>query len=152
MIFRGPLIAVLSVSCLLVSAAVAADIEPAPKTYVSDRADTIDSATEEKLIGLLECRLDAIVYRAKFVATVFASRQFVNHGHVKVNGRRVNIPSYRCKPGDVVEEGDCAASSGWIPEYLAEHPEEDRSLPVGFIAKSLADCKRMAIAFTDSVS
>jgi small subunit ribosomal protein S4 len=55
------------------------------------------------LIGLLERRLDAIVYRAKFVPTVFAARQFVNHGHVKVNGRRVNIPSYRCKAGDVVE-------------------------------------------------
>jgi len=59
--------------------------------------------TSETLIGLLESRLDAIVYRAKFVPTVFAARQFVSHGHVKVNGRRVNIPSYRCKPGDVVE-------------------------------------------------
>jgi small subunit ribosomal protein S4 len=44
-----------------------------------------------------------VVYRAKFVPTVFAARQFVNHGHVKVNGRRVNIPSYRVKVGDVVE-------------------------------------------------
>ena len=55
------------------------------------------------LIGLLERRLDAIVFRAKFVPTVFAARQFVNHGHVKVNGRRVNVPSFRCKPGDVIE-------------------------------------------------
>jgi len=55
------------------------------------------------LIGLLERRLDAVVYRAKFVPTVFAARQFINHGHVKVNGRRVNIPSYRLKVGDVVE-------------------------------------------------
>ena len=55
------------------------------------------------LIGLLERRLDAVVYRAKFVPTVFAARQFVNHGHVKVNGRRVNIPSYRCKVGDMIE-------------------------------------------------
>ena len=62
--------------------------------------------TSENLIGLLESRLDAIVYRAKFVATVFAARQFVNHGHVKVNGQRVNIPSYRCKPGDVIEIRD----------------------------------------------
>jgi small subunit ribosomal protein S4 len=60
------------------------------------------------LIGLLERRLDAIVYRAKFVPTVFAARQFVNHGHVKVNGRRVNIPSYRCKAGDVVEVKDAS--------------------------------------------
>ena len=59
--------------------------------------------TPENLIGLLESRLDAIVYRAKFVPTVFAARQFVNHGHVKVNGRRVNIASYQVKVGDVVE-------------------------------------------------
>ena len=52
------------------------------------------------LIGLLERRLDALVYRAKFVPTVFAARQFVNHGHVRVNGRRVNIPSYQVKVGD----------------------------------------------------
>ncbi len=58
--------------------------------------------TSEHLIGLLECRLDAVVYRMKFVPTVFASRQFINHGHVEVNGRRVNIPSYMCKPGDVI--------------------------------------------------
>ncbi|CAN2535381.1 MAG TPA: 30S ribosomal protein S4 [Methylosinus sp.] len=57
----------------------------------------------DNLIGLLERRLDAVVYRAKFVPTVFASRQFINHGHIKVNGRRVNIPSYLVKPGDVVE-------------------------------------------------
>jgi small subunit ribosomal protein S4 len=59
--------------------------------------------TGELLIGLLERRLDAVVYRAKFVPTVFAARQFVNHGHVLVNGKRVNIPSYRLRVGDVVE-------------------------------------------------
>ncbi|MDA0188187.1 30S ribosomal protein S4 [Roseicyclus sp.] len=59
--------------------------------------------TGELLIGLLERRLDAVVYRAKFVATIFAARQFVNHGHVTVNGQRVNIPSYRVKEGDVIE-------------------------------------------------
>src|ERR1700687_373211 len=59
--------------------------------------------TSEKLIGPLEPRLDAIVYRAKFVPTVFSARQFVSHGHVTVNGRRVNIPSYRCRIGDLVE-------------------------------------------------
>ena len=58
------------------------------------------------LIGLLERRLDAMIYRAKFVPTVFAARQFVNHGHVKVNGRRVTIPSYRLKAGDQVEVKD----------------------------------------------
>jgi small subunit ribosomal protein S4 len=55
------------------------------------------------LIGLLEQRLDTIVYRAKFVPTVFAARQFINHGHIKVNGRRANISSMRLKVGDLVE-------------------------------------------------
>jgi small subunit ribosomal protein S4 len=55
------------------------------------------------LIGLLERRLDAVVYRAKFVPTVFAARQFVSHGHVKVNGKRVTVPSMRLSVGDVVE-------------------------------------------------
>jgi small subunit ribosomal protein S4 len=59
--------------------------------------------TPDNLIGLLESRLDAVVYRAKFVPTIFAARQFVNHGHVNVNGKRTNIGSYRCKPGDVIE-------------------------------------------------
>ncbi len=59
--------------------------------------------TAEYLIGLLEARLDAIVYRAKFTPTVFSARQFVNHGHVRVNGKRVNIASYRVKAGDVID-------------------------------------------------
>ena len=54
------------------------------------------------LIGLLERRLDALIYRAKFVPTVFSARQFVSHGHVTVNGKRVTIPSYRVRQGDVV--------------------------------------------------
>ena len=58
------------------------------------------------LISLLERRLDAVVYRSKFVPPPFAARQFVNHGHVKVNGRRVNIASYLVKPGDVIEVKD----------------------------------------------
>ena len=55
------------------------------------------------LIGLLERRLDAVVYRAKFVPTVFAARQFISHGHIAVNGRRVTVASFRVKVGDVVE-------------------------------------------------
>jgi small subunit ribosomal protein S4 len=66
-------------------------------------AARIKGDTGERLIGLLESRLDAIVYRAKFVATVFAARQFVNHGHVLVNGKRVTIPSYHVKVGDKIE-------------------------------------------------
>ena len=66
-------------------------------------AARLKGSTSEHLIGLLERRLDAIVYRAKFVPTVFAARQFVSHGHISVNGRRVTVPSYRCKVGDTVE-------------------------------------------------
>ncbi|OCX66113.1 30S ribosomal protein S4 [Thioclava sp. SK-1] len=66
-------------------------------------AERVKGDTGENLIGLLESRLDAVVYRAKLVPTVFAARQFVNHGHVTVNGKRVNIPSYRVREGDVVE-------------------------------------------------
>ncbi len=70
---------------------------------VYEEANRRKGDTPDNLIGLLESRLDAIIYRAKFVPTVFAARQFVNHGHINVNGRRVNIPSYRCKAGDVIE-------------------------------------------------
>jgi small subunit ribosomal protein S4 len=66
-------------------------------------AARVTGDTGENLIGLLESRLDAVVYRAKFVPTPFAARQFVNHGHVLVNGKRVNIASYRVKEGDLVE-------------------------------------------------
>jgi small subunit ribosomal protein S4 len=97
------------------------------RTY--DEAARRKGNTSELLIGLLESRLDAIVYRAKFVPTPFAARQFVNHGHVTVNGKRVNIPSYRCRPGDVVEVRERsrnmalvleAASSAErdVPDYL----------------------------------
>jgi small subunit ribosomal protein S4 len=70
------------------------------RTY--DEAARRKGNTSENLIALLESRLDAVVYRAKFVPTPFAARQFVNHGHVQVNGKRVNIASYRVKAGDVV--------------------------------------------------
>ena len=69
---------------------------------IYDEAVRLKGDTSENLIGLLERRLDAIIYRAKFVPTVFAARQFVNHGHVLVNGRRVNIASYQVKEGDVI--------------------------------------------------
>jgi small subunit ribosomal protein S4 len=59
--------------------------------------------TGENMVGLLERRLDAVVYRAKFVPTPFAARQLVSHGHVKVNGRRVTVPSYQVKQGDTIE-------------------------------------------------
>jgi small subunit ribosomal protein S4 len=81
----------------------------------------------ENLIGLLERRLDAVVYRAKFVATVFAARQFVNHGHVKVNGRRVNIASYLVSPNDVIEVKESSRQLAVVIEasQLAERDVPD---------------------------
>ena len=76
------------------------------------------------LIGLLERRLDAVVYRAKFVPTVFASRQFINHGHIKVNGRRVNIASYKLKVGDVVEVKESSKQLAVVLE-ASQLPERD---------------------------
>ena len=75
--------------------------------------------TGENLIGLLERRLDAVVYRAKFVPTIFAARQFVSHGHVKVNGRRVNIPSYKVKVGDVIEVKDASKQLALVLEAVS---------------------------------
>ena len=72
------------------------------KRYYED-ASRRKGDTGENLVEILERRLDAVVYRMKFVPTVFAARQFVNHGHVLVNGTRVTIPSYLVKDGDVVE-------------------------------------------------
>jgi small subunit ribosomal protein S4 len=74
--------------------------------------------TSENLIALLESRLDAIVYRAKFVPTPFAARQFVNHGHILVNGKRVNIPSYRVKVGDVVQVRERSRNMALVLEAL----------------------------------
>jgi small subunit ribosomal protein S4 len=82
--------------------------------------------TSENLIALLESRLDAVVYRAKFVPTVFAARQFVNHGHVTVNGKRVNIASYRVKAGDVVEVREKSRNMALVLEALQS---SERDLP-----------------------
>ncbi len=81
----------------------------------------------DNLIGLLERRLDAVVYRAKFVPTVFAARQFVNHGHVKVNGRRVNIPSFQVKVGDLIEVKEASREMALVIEArdLAERDVPD---------------------------
>jgi small subunit ribosomal protein S4 len=68
-----------------------------------DEADRRKGDTGENLIELLERRLATVVYRAKLVPTVFAARQIVNHGHILVNGKRVNVASYNVKDGDVVQ-------------------------------------------------
>ena len=90
-------------------------------------AERVRGDTGELLIGLLERRLDAVVYRAKFVPTIFAARQFVNHGHVTVNGQRVNIPSYRVKEGDVIAVRDRSRQLASVLEasQLAERDVPD---------------------------
>ena len=87
-------------------------------------AERVKGDTGENLIGLLERRLDAVVYRAKFVPTVFAARQFVNHGHVTVNGRKVNIPSYRVTEGDVMAVRDKSKQLE-IVLVASQRPERD---------------------------
>jgi small subunit ribosomal protein S4 len=80
----------------------------------------------DNMIGLLERRLDAVVYRAKFVATPFAARQFVNHGHIRVNGRRVNIPSYQVRPGDLIEIKESSKQLTFVLE-ASQLAERDHS-------------------------
>ena len=87
-------------------------------------AERMKGDTGENLIGLLERRLDAVVFRAKFAPTIFAARQFVNHGHALVNGKRVNIPSYRVKEGDVIEVRDRSKQLGMVLEAV-NLPERD---------------------------
>ncbi|MDO5530159.1 MAG: 30S ribosomal protein S4 [Paracoccus sp. (in: a-proteobacteria)] len=82
-------------------------------------AERVRGDTGENLVGLLERRLDAVVYRAKFVPTIFAARQFVNHGHIEVNGKRVNIPSYRVKEGDVVSIRERSRQLAIVMEAVA---------------------------------
>ena len=87
-------------------------------------AERIKGDTGENLIGLLERRLDAVVYRAKFVPTIFAARQFVNHGHIEVNGKRVNVPSYRVREGDVISVRERSRQLAIVLEAIAL-PERD---------------------------
>lgn len=97
--------------------------------------------TSENLVALLESRLDAFVYRCNFVPTIFAARQFVNHKHVLVNGKTVNIPSYRLKPGDIVEVREKSKQLAIVqqsvqdnlrsvPEYIAV---DDKRLVASFV-------------------
>jgi small subunit ribosomal protein S4 len=93
-------------------------------------AKRVRGDTGENLIGLLESRLDAFIYRCKLVPTVFAARQFVSHKHVMVNGETVNIPSYFLKVNDVVEVNAKSKDSISIADALSR---EDRKVP-GYIA------------------
>jgi small subunit ribosomal protein S4 len=96
--------------------------------------------TGQNLIGLLERRLDAVIYRAQFVPTVFAARQFINHKHVSVNGKTVNIASYLVKAGDVIEIRE---ASRQIPVILEATQKPEREVPE-YIQ---ADAKAMKATF-----
>ena len=102
---------------------------------IYEKASNKKGDTGQILIELLERRLDAVVYRMKFVPTIFAARQFVNHGHVKVNGKRVTIPSYTVKDGDAIElkeqskqinlaQESISSQEREIPEYLEVDQKE----------------------------
>jgi len=80
--------------------------------------------TSENLIEFLERRLDTIVYRAKFAITVFAARQLINHGHIKVNGKKVNIPSYQFKEEETIEVRDKSKKLALIDIALANKERE----------------------------
>ena len=80
--------------------------------------------TAENLIGLLERRLDAIVYRAKLATTIFSARQLINHGHIKVNGKKVNISSYQVKEEDSIEIRDKSKQLAFIDIALANKERE----------------------------
>jgi small subunit ribosomal protein S4 len=108
------------------------DVRERQLRRVVDEAFRSPGRTGEVLIELLERRLDAVVLRAGFARTIYQARQMVSHGHIAVNGRRVDIPSYRLRPGETVEVRQAArekapfvlaaagahAPAGPIPPYL----------------------------------
>ena len=80
----------------------------------------------ENLVGLLETRLDTVIYRSKFAPTVFAARQLINHGHFRVNSKKVNVSSYRVREDDVIEIKDKSKSLTVIEGSLSN---KDRDVP-----------------------
>jgi small subunit ribosomal protein S4 len=96
-------------------------------------ASAMKGDTSQNLIGLLERRLDMVVYRAKFAPTIWAARQLVNHGHIRVNGKKLNIASARVGVGDVVELGSKAQEMALVIEAqgLAERDIPEYVVPDG---------------------
>ena len=88
------------------------------------KASMLKGDTSENLIGLLERRLDAIVYRAKLSTTIFSARQLINHGHVKVNGKKVNISSYQLKEEETIEIREKSKQLVFIDVALANKERE----------------------------
>ena len=80
--------------------------------------------TTENLVGFLEVRLDTVTYRAKFASTVFSARQLINHGHIRVNGKKVNIPSFSVKPEDTIEIKDKSKDMGMIVSSMVSKERE----------------------------
>lgn len=109
------------------------------KYYVEAVRRSGDAA--ENFVGLIESRLDNLVYKAKFVSTIFAARQFVNHGHILVNGKRVNIPSYMVKAGDVIEVRE---KSKALPIVIAAMEAGNRDIP-GYLE---VDSKKMTAKYS----
>ena len=90
------------------------------------KAANVKGDTGENLIGILECRLDSVIYRMKFVPTVFSARQFISHGHVSVNGVRVTVASYLVNEGDVVT---IKKKSQELPLVLTAIDSPEREVP-----------------------
>ena len=102
------------------------DITEKQFSKIYEDAARMKCNSAENLIGILESRLDTIVYRAKFVPTIFAARQFVNHGHVTVNGKRCNIGSARLKAGDIVQVREKSRNLALVLEALGS---AERDIP-----------------------
>jgi small subunit ribosomal protein S4 len=102
------------------------DITEKQFSKIYEDAARMKGNSAENLIGILESRLDSVVYRAKFVPTIFAARQFVNHGHITVNGKRCNIGSARLKPGDVVQVREKSRNLALVLEALGS---AERDIP-----------------------
>lgn len=102
------------------------DITEKQFSKIYEDAAKMKGNSAENLIGILESRLDTIVYRAKFVPTIFAARQFVNHGHVTVNGKRCNIGSARLKPGNIVQVREKSRNLALVLEALGS---AERDIP-----------------------
>ena len=114
------------------------------RTY--DEASRRKGNTAENLIGLLESRLDALVYRSKFVPTIFSARQFVNHGHVTVNGKKANVPSMRLRPGDVVQVKERSRNMALVIRRSADPkgmagPSGERDIPDPILRRIEVDPK-----------
>ena len=102
-----------------------------------DKAKKMQGVTGENMLFLLEGRLDNMVYRIGFANSIRQARQMVNHGHILVNGRRVDIPSFNCKPGDVIELREASRDN----EMFKANFQELKSFDLPYIEKDLENFK-----------